>query len=119
MGITPETTIRNAKGEIRVQGMSLDEFKARCSRGQDDLIDWFWLGQMLVHPWLNENIHHDRVKALCRLPKVEEFLLRFAVLADDLWHKKLTAKDVYHFYWLCEDAEDQINACYNALCYDD
>lgn len=77
---------------------------------QQELVNWFWDGYLLIAHWFETA---DFSSEYYELPQVQEFLLCFALYAQDALHRMLDDETVYSFLRLCEDTHDAILAHYH------
>jgi len=89
--------------------MILEEFEEAYQGVQEELSTYFWLGRTMVVEQLGSRPNGD-MPVLCSLPRVQEALYRFAVLAPEDYNKRLRAGEVYDFLHLCEEAANVIRA---------
>ena len=85
---------------------------ARRVESQEDLLIWFREAHHIVVNWLREDRrlkgYREMFPAILQLPKVQEFLLRFAQLAADETFKELKVVDVWNFLLLCMETHQAI-----------
>jgi len=93
--------------------MTLEEFVEAYQGVHEELTFWFWFGRSIVMEQLGSRVNGD-MPILCQLPKVQEALYRFTVLAPEEYNKRLRAEDVYRFLQLCMEARNVIMA-YNRV----
>jgi len=88
----------------------LFRFKFSTAQSQEALVTWFWDGYSSIAHWFEDV---EFTPDYYELPKVQEFLVSFALLAQVAFRRELDAETVYSFLRLCEDPHDAILAYYH------